>query len=188
MKYIITFLALVIATGVIFAQPFNLNPDPEGEPHWAGGVPERTPESHSKYLTYPLLVLSDTSANTTLPYRIDNSSEKYMRPIFNQSNSSCAQAAGIGYVYTHEINKLRNLPADNDSLIHNQDPTHFTYNFLNNGSGFQGSFYDEGWDLIKDNGCPTIEEYGGLYLHKNNSTCKTGLKESIYTPFMSMAC
>ena len=81
MKHTIVFVALVFTTSVLIAQPFNLNPDPDGDPHWAGGIPDRTPESHAKYLNYPLLILSDTSANTNLHYKVDNSLQKYMRPI-----------------------------------------------------------------------------------------------------------
>ncbi len=107
-------------------------------------------------------VRSDISKlNTNLPSRLDNSLLPYFRGVFTQSGGSCAQAAGIGYTFTYEINRIRNT---NAKLPENQFPTHYTYNFLNNGSPLNGSFFTDGWEIIKQNGCPNVKDYGGLYI------------------------
>lgn len=137
------------------AQLINVNPEPNGPPWWVGGVPEITPETQAKLNAIPVLQLSNASKNTTLPPVVDNSKHKFMRPIFKQDGGCCAQAAGVAYTFTYEVNRLRNLAANNNDLHQNQYPTHYTWNFLNNGYG-SGSWYFDGWDIIKENGCPNI--------------------------------
>ncbi len=92
------------------------------------------------------------------PRSVDNSTQPYFRPIFNQSGGSCGQASGIGYNFTYEMNYVRNSDA---SITDNQYPSHYTWNFLNAGSG-AGSWYFDGWDIIKANGCPNVTEWGGM--------------------------
>jgi tetratricopeptide (TPR) repeat protein len=84
-----------------------------------------------------------------------------MRPIFIQKHGSCAQASGVAYVFTYEINWLRDLPATGENL-ENQYPTHFTYNFLNDGDPDHGSYIHQGWNIILENGCPSIQTYGSM--------------------------
>ncbi|MBE9480236.1 MAG: T9SS type A sorting domain-containing protein [Bacteroidetes bacterium] len=95
-----------------------------------------------------------------LPPSLDNSQLPYFRPIFLQSQWSCGQASGIGYNFTYEINYLRDLPAD---IPENQYPTHFTWNFLNGGQYDCGVSLFDSWEIVKDVGCPTVADYGGLY-------------------------
>ncbi|MCT4615764.1 MAG: hypothetical protein N4A49_12940 [Marinifilaceae bacterium] len=79
---------------------------------------------------------------------IDNSKLKYFRPIFRQHGGSCAQAAGIGYIYTYEVNCM----LDRDSKdMKNRFSYMFSWNYLNNGKG-DGSNEYEGWNIIRDNG------------------------------------
>src|SRR6056297_3137433 len=117
-----------LATFVGNAQTVNLNPDKDGEPWIAGGVPI---EEFNRELAKQV-ELKINKRRVSLPYMVDNSTSIYFRPIFNQADGSCAQASGIGYHYTYEVNRLRGLPSDNPE---NQYPSHFTYNFLNDGSG-----------------------------------------------------
>ncbi len=141
------------------AQLINLNPDPNGEPWWAGGLPEITPEIQAELDAIPKLVLNNKSLKSSLPVMVDNSEQNWFRPIFAQDGGSCGQASGIGYLFTYEINRIRNLSAH---LPQNQYPTHFTWNYLNKGTG-EGAYYYKGWDIIKDFGIPNREIYGCLY-------------------------
>jgi hypothetical protein len=135
----------------------NVNPDPNGDPWIVGGFSELSSEEMSKI---PELVLPNTVTRTDLPYRVDNSPNQYFRGIILQQDGSCSQTSGIAYVFTYEINLLRGLDSRDTA---NQYPSHFTYNFLNGGSGSNGSNYTDGWQLVKVNGCPDYVDYGGLY-------------------------
>ncbi|MBU4485555.1 MAG: hypothetical protein KKD38_01375 [Candidatus Delongbacteria bacterium] len=143
-----------------FCELVNLNPNPDGEPWWAGGVSEPTPEQMERMNEIPKFILPESykDSKEKLPYAIDNSLEPYFRPVFSQNGGSCAQASGIGYNFTYEMNFIRGTAAD---VTDNQYPTHHTWNFLNDGIG-NGSWYWDGWDIIKANGCPNVTEYGGL--------------------------
>ena len=93
-----------------------------------------------------------------LPAVVDNSSEIFMRPVFNQDGYSCGQAAGIAYNFTYEINRVRNLPADQPQ---NQYPTHFSWNFMNGGNGWFGVSYLHSFQILKHYGMPNVADYGG---------------------------
>lgn len=144
------------------AQLINLNPDPSGDPWIAGGLPVVTPEIQAELDAIPEMQLSPASAAVNLPAVVDNSQEIFMRPIFLQTNGACGQASGVAYNYTYEINCLRNLPANDTAFTDNLYPTHYTYNFLNEGNPYVGSWYYKGWDIIMENGCPNITSWGGL--------------------------
>jgi hypothetical protein len=105
------------------------------------------------------MTLSQISSTISLLSVVDNSQHIYMRPIFDQEGACCGQASGVAYTYTYEINWLRNLPADDEINEDNWYPTHYTWNFLNNGMGM-GSWYFDGWDIIKENGCPNVPTWG----------------------------
>ena len=137
----------------------NVNPDPNGEPWLAGGTRRLTEEEEAQI---PELVIVEAYAGgTALPQRVDNSQSKHFPPIFSQKGGSCAQASGVGYIYTYEINALRGADA---KLAENRYPPGFTYNFLNSGSNTQGTTTAMGWDLIRRNGIPSVARYGGAYL------------------------
>ena len=125
---LILVLNLLLITS-LKSQLINMNPDHDGDPWWAGGLPEVTPEIQKKLDAIPELKLSAQSAAKDLPAVIDNSTEIFFRPIFSQSGGSCGQASGVGYTYTYEINRLRNLPADT-AHPENQYPTHYTWNYF----------------------------------------------------------
>lgn len=100
---------------------------------------------------------------TTLPSKADNTRFSSFRPIFNQRGASCAQASGIGYLYTYEINYARGLSSQ---IAANQYPYDYTYNFLNNGDSLMGSTTTQGWNIVKATGIPNIVNYGGFGLGK----------------------
>ncbi len=106
------------------------------------------------------LILSPESAATQLPDEVYNNDLIYFPPVFNQMGASCVQAAEIGYTFTYETNRIRNLQAgdweDNkENCYHHL----FTYNFLNNGVGDTSTQYMSGFDIIKENGCPPFNLY-----------------------------
>ena len=106
----------------------------------------------------PRLKIPANLRNRELPDSLDNTQNQYFRPVFSQQGGSCGQASGVGYNFTYEINFERQLPAD---IPQNQYPTHYTWNFLNRGVGY-GSWYWDGWEIIKSNGCPSVQTYGGM--------------------------
>lgn len=146
------------------AQLVNVNPDPKGKPWFAGGLTEFTPELQAELDSIPMLELTEQSMQTTLPTVVDNSQEIFFPPITSQDNNgSCAQVSGVYYNFTYEINRLRNLPANDIDLTQNQYPVFYTYNYFNNGNLTEGTFWTSGWNTIRDCGVPTVEEWGGIY-------------------------
>ena len=100
-----------------------------------------------------------------LPDELDNSELPYFRPIFSQDGWSCGQASSIGYNFTYEIDRVRDLPADTNI---NQYPSHFAFNFYNHGEYSQGVGYHHTFDVLKSAGTPNVYDYEGLsngYLH-----------------------
>ncbi|MCF8372040.1 MAG: T9SS type A sorting domain-containing protein [Bacteroidales bacterium] len=147
-------------------QIVNINPDPNGEPWTVGGFyisPEEEAEMAREVKDISLMGRDFQLKN--LPSEIDNSDQDLFRPIFNQLGGSCSQASGVAYTFTYEMNYLRGLSS---ALPENQYPSHFTYNFLNGGSGDNGSNYYTGWKIIQEIGCPSLDLYGGLYPIGNN--------------------
>jgi hypothetical protein len=97
----------------------------------------------------PELEITTESANRTLPYKVYNDELMYFPPIFNQVGSSCVHAAEIGYNFTYEINRARNVAAGNwDSNKENCYHHLFTYNFVNNGSGSTYTSYTGGLQIL----------------------------------------
>jgi hypothetical protein len=161
-KKIILIILVFLLLSSVSAELINNNPDPNGEPWYSADLPELTPEQQKKVDAIPVLLLPEQYKikKEELPYTVDNSTQPYFRPIFNQQGGSCGQASGVGYTYTYEQNFQRGTSAD---ITDNQYPTHYTYNFLNGGSGANGSWHWDGWDIIKAGGCPNVTTYGGLW-------------------------
>ncbi|MCD4651720.1 MAG: T9SS type A sorting domain-containing protein [Candidatus Cloacimonetes bacterium] len=157
MKFIIL-IAIIFSGTLLCAELANLNPDPNGDPWYVGKLRELTEEDNKWLASLPELTAQPLLRDRPIPDSLDNSQEEYFRPIFSQTNGSCGQASGIGYTFTYEIDRVRQVSAA-DSI--NQYPTHFTYNFLNRGSGDNGSWYFDGWQIIKAAGCPDVLSYGG---------------------------
>lgn len=84
----------------------------------------------------------------TLPSFVDNTLNKYFPATISQIGGSCAQASGVGYVYTYELNRL----LDRDAKVLKNNCSYMQmWNYLNQGKG-KGSFTPNGWELIQDNG------------------------------------
>lgn len=156
--FLISILIFIASFEATAQKLINLNPDPNGEPWYVGILRTLTKEDLKRIEQTPKLTLPLNYQKGSLPSFIDNSLNKYFRPVFNQSNGSCGQASGVGYGFTYAINLARDQAAN---TIQTQYPTHYTYNFLNKGED-NGSFYFDGWEIINANGCPTVETYGGM--------------------------
>lgn len=91
-----------------------------------------------------------------LPAAVDNSRAPYFPPVINQQGGSCAQASGIGYLFTYEMNRLLGRAA---SKSENRFSYLFSWNFLNNGRD-EGGFVDEGLFLAERYGMMTEADYG----------------------------
>ncbi len=156
MKRILLVLGLLQVL-IAQSQLININPNKSAEPWLVGSVRSL---SDSEIARIPELTMPVGYRSTEeLPSFLDNSESIHFRPVFNQSHGSCAQSSGVAYTFTYEMNRIRGSVAASDENLY---PSHFTYNFLNNGSGENGSIYTDGWGIIKANGCPSIATYGGL--------------------------
>ncbi|MBR1448732.1 MAG: C1 family peptidase [Prevotella sp.] len=98
-----------------------------------------------------------------LPASVDNSTLKYFPPIINQSGGSCAQAAGIAYMLTYEVNRL--LDRDASASADNRLSYMFAWNMLNDGED-QGGFVSQGLQLARQYGIMTEQDYGYLRMFK----------------------
>lgn len=111
-----------------------------------------------KWPDMPEQLLPDTYRNRDLPAVVDNSQNIYFRPIFSQIGASCGQASSIGYMFTYEMCRARNVAAD---IPANQFPSHFAYNFYGY-DGYYGVNYLHSLDVVKHVGTPDLETYGGM--------------------------
>ncbi|MBU4485556.1 MAG: T9SS type A sorting domain-containing protein [Candidatus Delongbacteria bacterium] len=161
MKKLNIILSLTIMF-LAYGELINMNPDRNGEPWWAGGWKMPDTGEMERINALPKLTLPDSYKNKSkeLPYTLDNSTQSFFRPIFSQQGGSCAQASGVGYNFTYEMNSINGTSADEEP---NQFPTHYTYNFLNEGDGGIGSTYFGGWDIINAGGIPNVPTYGGMW-------------------------
>lgn len=158
MKKYVLFLIALFLVQFSFAQVYNMNPDPDGEPWIVGGLRELTPADYQMLARVPQWKPEHPANTKSLPLHVDNTVNEWFRPIFNQSGGSCGQASGVGYNFTYEMDYERQIPANTSE---NQYPTHFTWDFLNGGTG-GGSWYFDGWMIIREAGCPTVYDYGGM--------------------------
>jgi hypothetical protein len=152
-KNLILFLVAFLLSNFLISQTHNWNPDPNDEPWTSGPQPVVTSAMLST------LTLYQVPANVmlmTIPASWDNSGSDYFPGIFNQGPyNSCAQAAGIGYTFTYEINREKQVSASTDENKYDQ---HYTWNFLNYG-GNNGSWTPDGWDIVINNGIPPKSNY-----------------------------
>ncbi|OFY54790.1 MAG: hypothetical protein A2X22_10390 [Bacteroidetes bacterium GWF2_49_14] len=105
---------------------------------------------------YPVLQELRMKSEKSLPAKVDLAKSKYFPPVFNQYGSSCNQASSIGYLFTYEMNRLRDLSGD---YPENRYPPLYPWNFLNNSSNGMGVSYFDSWEIIKANGCPSVVDF-----------------------------
>lgn len=128
---------------------------------------ESVPVDYTKYPDYktPLMTAEDSVyAHTILnrlkskrvksresrPSHWNNANTKHFPAVFNQDGGSCGSASRIGYMFTHEINSLRDADAAQDENVY---PTHFTWLLTNQRSSKE--------NMARDNGVPNSIVYGG---------------------------
>jgi hypothetical protein len=133
-----------------------------------------TPQEEFQLMHLPELTLPDGYPLRDLPAVVDNSTLPYMRPVFNQDGLCCGQAAGIGYGFTYEIDRERDLDA---SLTENQYPTHFSWNFMNGGNGWYGVSYLHSFQILKEYGMPDVVDYGGTLSYGGDQRWMSGYPE-----------
>ena len=126
-------------------------PDPVRTPEVERIMNERIPWAHKGTRA------ENNAAETVLPEFVDNSTSIYFPPIINQTGGSCAQAAGIGYMFTYEMNRL--LHRDANLSADNRFSYLFTWNLLNGGID-QGGFVEEGLNITRLYGAMTEADYG----------------------------
>jgi len=122
----------------------------------------------------PELKMPPGYGNRDLPYMVDNSTQIYMRPVYNQDGLCCGQASAIGYNFTYEMSRERDL---NASLIQNQYPTHFAWNFMNGGEGWYGVSYLHSLQILKEYGMPNVVDYGGTLSYGGPKRWMSGYTE-----------
>lgn len=166
-------ICLAIITSAASPQVVNVNPDPAGEPWWAGELRPLTAQDSVFLNNLPKMTTPPTLRYRSLPSSVSNNMEPYFRPIFSQEGGSCGQASGMGYCFTYEIDCDRQVAANN--LI-TQYPTHYTWNFLNGGYG-GGSWYFDGWMIAQSNGCPNVLDWGGHYAFGGPSRWMSGYSD-----------
>ncbi len=152
-KYL--FFSLILFTGLsISGKAQNL--DQMGE-----NLPSLTPDEQLVLSGIPQLEVPAKYRGPDaplLPFSIDNSTQPYFRPIGGQSGYECGQSAGIGYNFTYEVNRLRNVPSNTTV---NQYPSHFTWDFLNNGDNYTGASCFDSWEIVRACGTMNVADYGG---------------------------
>lgn len=151
-----------IATVFIFGIFFNLSAQKDGLPPGYENLPKLSLEDSIGLVSLPEMKMPDWLKGTNtdvLPYEVDNSEQIYWRPVFEQSQFECGQASGVGLGFTYAINRMRDLPSDEEE---NQYPTHFTWNYGNGGNGWYGVSYFHSFEIIKKEGNPNVVDFGGM--------------------------
>ncbi|MCT4637117.1 MAG: GEVED domain-containing protein, partial [Bacteroidales bacterium] len=163
-RFCITIVLIAISINNLFSQEIvkpemvNINPDRSGDQWIVGGHRERTKAELKKLHSTPEFSPERSFRAVTLPSKINNATHKAFRSIFRQTGNCCAQASGISYNLTYELNLLRGTSANSpENLL----PSHYTWAFMNWGGNY-GSLYTDGWDIVIQNGCPNITDYGSI--------------------------
>lgn len=105
----------------------------------------------------PNLEMPAGYALKSLPLKKDNTATAYFPEVFGQYGWSCNQASSIGYIFTYEINALRNKPA---TELDNLYPPLAIWNLLNDGDDENGVSFFDSWQAIKLNGVPNFTDFG----------------------------
>lgn len=171
MKNLIFLILLGIST-LSQAQYININPDPSGPPCWVSENSDSIFIDSDIYIEQPSFILNEESQNKELPYLIDNSKKIYFRPVFHQGAAVCQAASKIGYIFTYEINRLRDVSAEDSTNLYSH---YYWANFLNWWSDDEDSLMLIEKDvklgsisLIEKNGIPNIIDFGGVMVDPVN--------------------
>jgi hypothetical protein len=106
----------------------------------------------------PELKMPPEYLKRSLPSSLDNSQFIFFPGILDQNMYfTCQQYAGVAYTYAYEINRARNRLA---MIPENRYPTQYSWNFMNDGNPQKGVSFFYSWDLIRQQGHPTLDDYG----------------------------
>jgi hypothetical protein len=106
----------------------------------------------------PLLQAPAGYHAATLPALVDNSKKNCWPGMQDQYMFyTCQQYAGVNYVFGYEINRLRNKTG---WLWENRYPAHYTWNFMNEGERFTGVNFLQSFEVIRQQGEMTMNDYG----------------------------
>lgn len=106
----------------------------------------------------PLLGFSQVTRKSQIPAIVDNSKNEYWPGVRDQYMFyTCQQYAGVVYVFTYEINRLRNQPG---WFWNNSYPAHYTWNFMNQGDRYVGVNFLQSFEAIRQQGHMTSDDYG----------------------------
>lgn len=129
----------------------NINPDPNGEPWIVGGVKPMTEAERKVAESFPKVELTAKTRNRALPREVLLMENDEFPPVFNQKGGSCAQASGVAYLYSYQMNVLE----EKTGTTNNTKAYGFTHNYLNGGDNSNGSWYWDGWRILQKVGAPT---------------------------------
>ncbi|MCX6272402.1 MAG: T9SS type A sorting domain-containing protein [Bacteroidetes bacterium] len=153
LSFIISFLSLAQKNSVSTGNAADLSTLSERDQQFLRNIPGIKVPPKYKSPAAPMLL-----------YKVDNSTQPYLRPVFSQVALECGQASGIGYNFTYEMCSRRNVPAN---LPENQYPTHYAWNFGNNGVSC-GVGFSETWEIIRGGGTVNVQDYGGMSTYGPN--------------------
>ena len=106
----------------------------------------------------PALQLPDGYRTKSLPLAVDNSASIYFPGIYAQYLFfSCQQYSSITYLFTYEMNRLRNVSANHAETRY---PAHYTWNFMNYGGQFIGVNFLQSFRALMQQGQMNRADYG----------------------------
>ncbi len=151
------------------AQIINMNPNPNGDPWISGSAVAPSPGAWSDAIEF---TPSAASLATQLPTYAYNEDNAWFPHIILQDGASCVQVSEIWYTFAYEINRKRGVAASDLPLKTNLYHPLYTYNFLNGGTSTAYTYFKSGFDIIKQNGCPSWDVYDDPCLNNPNLNYK----------------
>ncbi len=143
--YVFACMAILLAVGLIVIREQYFPPYP---------VPPREKRYEEK-LAMRDWTRRETISAAALPPAVDNSVSPYFPAVFSQTGNSCAQAAGIRYMLSYEMNRLLERSSDSDDNIFSY---RWTWNFLNGGEN-NGTWAEYGLSLVRDAGAMSVSDF-----------------------------
>ena len=166
MKFIFPLIAILLFSSLLNAQSLSVPQTGEPQP--------LSFEELEALKKLPQLKLPDHYRNKSLPGVVDNSTQPYMRNVFQQHMYCCGQAAGIAYNFTYEMDRERDIPANTNENLY---PTHFTWNWMNDGYGYYGASFLHSFQVLKHCGNMNVTDYGGSLSFGGESRWISGYNE-----------
>lgn len=115
-------------------------------------------------------------AKFPLPASVDLTTHKFMPPFKGWSIQgwSCANATATSFVYGFEAQRALGTPSSGNTPAY---PYQYTYHFLNSGNqaeGGDGWMFVEAFDILKETGAPTTQDFGGFEWGNGSTGWMTG--------------